>query len=430
MLFLSECIILLLWYCCAAVQEVELDRVQSFNSVSSWEEESSVPSRSVPFHSDLSKSVSNSMPKYTNSKGVPGPAGLRGAPGRRGPNGRIGMAGPIGSPGIEGPIGHPGEPGVPGEKGTPGESGPVGPKGDPGEKGLKGLPSEGKLPPGLFVLVAGSAINYANLDIGKMTAGIERVNSTFQKSVHELRSEIKHVRSLIKDYETAISAQSIKLCGIESKKWQRVVYLDMDAKESRCPSHLREISDPTSDRRACGGLHNIGCSSLKFGPGKRFTHICGKFKGYQVGSTKAFINNPRVTINDAYLDGLSITLGDSRKHIWSLASGFYERAPVQSRCPCDVPNQNTRSYVPSFVHNYYYCETGFVNKPQPMEVSWNNSLWDGRGCISEESNCCDNFGWFHRVLQKSGEDIEIRLCSSEPKAKQDILISYVDIWIF
>ena len=54
-----------------------------------------------------------------------------------------------------------------------------------------------------------------------------------------------------------------------------------------------------------------------------------------------------------YVDGLSITYGSPRQHIWSFVVGFTEE-----HCFCDDPNLSLGSPPPSFVENNYFCESG------------------------------------------------------------------------
>ena len=65
---------------------------------------------------------------------------------------------------------------------------------------------------------------------------------------------------------------------------------------------------------------------------------------------------PIRTIDDAYVDGLSITHGNPRKHLWTLAVGTYELSThLEARCPLDLDAYNI-SRIPEFVGNNYYCE--------------------------------------------------------------------------
>ena len=100
--------------------------------------------------------------------------------------------------------------------------------------------------------------------------------------------------------------------------------------------------------------------------------------GYQKGRTNAFLATA-YSIDGPYVDGVSITYGTPRKHIWTYAIGFNE---VESRhCPCTI----SRGHLPPlFVHENYYCESG-SNSVNPSEGSYwsRDPVWDGQGRIQE-----------------------------------------------
>ena len=65
----------------------------------------------------------------------------------------------------------------------------------------------------------------------------------------------------------------------------------------------------------------------------------------------------------ACLDGISITHGSPRRHLWSFAANWHEqwRGTKNYICLCARPDaDNLRWYIPDFVSTYYYCEIGFV----------------------------------------------------------------------
>ena len=93
---------------------------------------------------------------------------------------------------------------------------------------------------------------------------------------------------------------------------------------SQCPNSWVEESVGTV--RACGrGAVNGGCKSVFLGSGEhKFTKVCGRALGYQYGSTDAF-HEPNRSIDQNPVDGLSITYGSPRQHIWTFAAGMSER---------------------------------------------------------------------------------------------------------
>ena len=100
--------------------------------------------------------------------------------------------------------------------------------------------------------------------------------------------------------------------------WTRVVYVQ--AGPTSCPMGLNNFDS------YCAGMSNLGqswaeCNGTLFSAPVAYSRVCGRARGYQIGRTNAFYSynmNNSVTINDAYLSGLSITYGSApRKHVWS-----------------------------------------------------------------------------------------------------------------
>ena len=154
-------------------------------------------------------------------------------------------------------------------------------------------------------------------------------------------------------------------------------------------------------------------------------------RGYQKGSTDAFTNTPGRTINDPYVDGVSITRGSPRQHVWTFAIGIQDSISGLSidECPC-TPG-NTKS-LPSFVGNDYFCESGCPAYFDFTTFHAADPQWEGQGCGALEAECCAAPGlpWFHKVLDAPTTDfIEMRVCNDEPTANENILISSYEIYV-
>ena len=97
---------------------------------------------------------------------------------------------------------------------------------------------------------------------------------------------------------------------------------------------MRQITSPKNlcARTISGGA---SCSSVNF-PAHRmkYNKVCGQAIGYQRGSTDGFIG-PK-DINSYYVDGMSITYGSPRKHIWTYAVGVSDDHNYNGKytCPC------------------------------------------------------------------------------------------------
>jgi len=174
---------------------------------------------------------------------------------------------------------------------------------------------------------------------------------------------------------------------------------------------------------------NAGCHSTHFYVHKAsYNKICGRVRGYQKGSPGAFrkIKNP--SIDNEYVDGISITLGTPRKHVWTYAVGLNSNGAID-HCPCaEYPGQSP----PPFVGTNYYCDSGnsaaYIND---ATYYTSNPLWDGYRC-PPNNNCCTNINqpWFFRQMTMDRkDDIEVRLCTNEAFSDEAIVVEQLQIYV-
>ena len=216
-----------------------------------------------------------------------------------------------------------------------------------------------------------------------------------------------------------------ELCG-QDGGWTRIAYLDMTM---NCPFGLQELM--TGGIRVCRREGNsTGCRSNVFQTnGISYSQVCGKVIGYQKGSTDAVYANIN-NINDAYIDGVSITRGSPRQHVWSYMAGYRSDINAAYTCPC---NTGATSIVPSFVGEHYYCESGANSNPSWDEVYTADPLWDGNNCLSVEAPCCNGTGlpWFFRDYGNATitDYIELRVCGDEVWSNEDTPVQLYEIYV-
>ena len=202
-------------------------------------------------------------------------------------------------------------------------------------------------------------------------------------------------------------------CGNSTRGWMRVAELDMTNSSTQCPTGLRSRSDFNICTCAIDSITGK-CSSVTFFTSNiEFSRVCGKFRAYQFGETSAFSTS--LSIDTHYVDGISLTHGRPRRHIWTFAAALDDT----SLCPCN----NETIQTPGFVGNDYFCDTGNIRD--------GDSLWDGEGC-SAGSACCsfNNPPWFYKQLpQPTTDDIEMRVCRDGYNFNEDVVIETVDIYI-
>ena len=206
--------------------------------------------------------------------------------------------------------------------------------------------------------------------------------------------------------------------------WMQVVDINM-AQDNSCPGTWRMVTSP---KKLCVGGVNKGCDSAHFNTrGVRFQHICGQTKAYQKGHPDAFVQTTGKGIDEVYVDGISITLGLPRQHIWTYAA----TARDDTNCPC-APTPGAKPSA--FVDNNYYCESGnnAASSPNVATFYTSDPLWDGRDCPAN-SKCCIQLGmpWFYRKsIAPLNGNIEVRICKTELHNDEDTAIEKMEIFVF
>ncbi len=204
-------------------------------------------------------------------------------------------------------------------------------------------------------------------------------------------------------------------CGCGSiPGWMRVADIDMTDPNQQCPEGFRLRSG--TSKRMCETTivgRGYGCTSIVFPTHSvQYSRVCGRAQAYQYGSVvafKSFKDNRQTTIDGIYVDGVSVTHGQSpRNHIWTFAAALDEIRSDSGVCPCI---RNYTGPVPPFIGNDYFCDTGSRQGWQ-YRLYTEDPLWDGEGC-GPPSSCCqfNSPPWFCKELpQPTTDDIEVRMC--------------------
>ena len=213
-------------------------------------------------------------------------------------------------------------------------------------------------------------------------------------------------------------------CGGE-KGWMRITDINV-TKGDDCPHGWSKIASPIAACRAPSD--DAGCYSAQFSTHRvHYSRVCGMVIGYQKGKTNAFQVSSK-SIDDPYVDGISITFGTPRKHIWTYAIGNNEVGST-SCCPCTISGG---PLPPSFVHENYYCESGSYNSPSTRNYYTGDPVWDGEGCPSKNSCCSEpNLPWFYRQIPlNSSKNLEARICRNEAFSNEGILVKEIKLYIW
>jgi hypothetical protein len=274
----------------------------------------------------------------------------------------------------------------------------------------------------LFLLLAicqlAVAVNIAPVVIGGN--GISKSCPSEEK----LERAIQSIRNSTRDVVSKTKPQ----CG--EGIWHQLVAVNMSSAESQCPGAWVEENE--GGVTACGrGTVDTSCQSVYLNTQIEYTRVCGRAIGYQYGHPDAFAQRAsNVTIDQNYADGLSITHGFPRQHIWTFAAAVREGDVAYEsihNCPC---SSHPGASPPSFVGNSWYCESGNPNTNILTSVLSNDLLWDGVDC---EGTCCSNGKsppWFSVQLPAPTTDyIEARICANEHSDAEDVFINVFEIYI-
>ena len=337
----------------------------------------------------------------------------------------------------------------------------------PGLPGRDGMPGP-QGPPGTCACSELSNIVASNIDLRNslreslqnLTDGIIVALGRIQQEVTQLKTEepscprslglssCKPATSCKQIFQCTPSAQSgyywLKSTTTETREvycamdttycnitggWMRLAHFNMSEPGASCPTSLRQINTPA---KLCGRLTAPGCSGVNYSTdGIRYSKVCGQTRGYQYKSPDGF-GQSNNDINSHYVDGIAITYGSPRIHLWTYANGLFSDDNFTGgalNCPCaKYPGRAP----PDFVGLDYYCESGITNQTEVQQrIALEDPLWDGDGC-GPGNNCCNRTGmpWFYRTLpQEVDDDIEVRLCADNSYTNEETYVELLEIYV-
>ena len=225
--------------------------------------------------------------------------------------------------------------------------------------------------------------------------------------------------------------------------WTRAAFINMSDSSQSCPNELAEAN--YTGIRVCKRKAHNACDSVNFVVPVSYSKVCGRIIGYQIGTSDAFCafqnycdyrrfhyTSRAYTIDDVYVDGLSLTHGSPREHIWTFANAIndVDRHRADFMCPCTLTGLSG-IVIPSFVGNNYFCDTGNHNSGWYDHVFYRDDpLWDGAGC--RVGTCCtfNTPPWFMNHLSGPTTDpLELRSCGDQPSNTENVGIQLLEMYI-
>lgn len=240
---------------------------------------------------------------------------------------------------------------------------------------------------------------------------------------------------------------NITECG--GGEWTKIIQFDL-SKGDQCPSNWQLVNH--QGKKGCDSKVNGACSPVFMNVGNvKFSSVCGRAIGYQIAFPDAFAVGTTPMIDRLYVDGLSITYGFPREHVWTYAVGASKDFLFDGKtanCPCDKGEPQ-----PRFVGEHMYCDSGHrvstqaeieqFSGPNLYTEIHNQTLWTDQ-CGEEKANtCCQdqttphdwddlvNPPWFRRddLKIKDNSFFEIRLCTHEIDMQEGALITAMDLYV-
>ena len=198
-----------------------------------------------------------------------------------------------------------------------------------------------------FFLVLVSSVACQHLPVNYNARSVAGAGAEICPDTQNVMESIKQdIHSLINGSVLAVlgAGPGHGACGCGGLGWRRAAYLNMSDPTQTCPPAWELITTP---KRSCGRPSNaerLSCFSAMFPiQGIQHSQVCGRITGYQVGEPQAFHlenrNRPQ-SINGAYVDGVSVTYGNPRQHIWTFAASLDETGTYDTdgRCSCTNPS--------------------------------------------------------------------------------------------
>ena len=212
----------------------------------------------------------------------------------------------------------------------------------------------------------------------------------------------------------------------------RIAYLDMTNLDHKCPAGF-DVRVLTSQRLCRRSSTYPGCTSITYSTsGISYSRVCGRARAYYYRSPDAFwpYYNSRRNLENLYVDGISVTHGTPRRHVWTFAAGFSESGNSAADCPCARSDRTFNGVVPPYVGDDYFCESSYDGNYLISRILTGDPLWDGMDCPSSNT-CCTfrNPPWFCKAVTTTNDAIEVRLCVDQGRLDEEVLLELIEIFV-
>lgn len=140
--------------------------------------------------------------------------------------------------------------------------------------------------------------------------------------------------------------------------------------------------------------------------GISYTKVRGRIAAYAYKSLDAFrrLGGAGSSINDSYVDGVSIIHGSPRNHVWTYAGG-------STNYDFSYPEVGTNSGTkqPEFVDKNYYCAIAGQLVQRGSNGLFDVPIFTTLGnCVGD---CPDDLTFCVTLDQATSDDLEVRVCT-------------------
>ena len=189
-----------------------------------------------------------------------------------------------------------------------------------------------------------------------------------------------------------------------------------------CPSPLQLKT--FGSNRLCEKNSGGSCASVTISvDGQSYTQVRGKVAAYAYKSPDAFRRSGAGSdIDDPYVDGISITYGSPRNHIWTYTAAHSTSSAYT--CP-EIGDDITKQ--PAFVGQNYICVVASKLVARGSDNLYDVPIFTTLGnCVGD---CPDDLTFCVTLDEPTSDDLELRICTDQGKTDEDIFLKSYDFYI-
>ena len=183
-----------------------------------------------------------------------------------------------------------------------------------------------------------------------------------------------------------------------------------------CPDNF-EVRDPISNPPLCRRTSAIkGCNSVTYPSNNvSYSQVCGTVRVHPEGVPDGFD-----TFNDRsiYVDGVYFTYGHNSNRnniIWTYTAAVTVGSSTRGcgqcnhRKPSDIPGTN------------FTCTSAHCSNSNSC---FSNTIWG-----SEAQQCFGNETFYRQLSESTTDNIEMTVCRDQSRSDEDILISFIELFV-